>query len=76
MIKDPIMNLDFTLKHHKMPFKLVIDVDKKQNTRKKTSIKTQNFQKKKRDHIETLINNFITKYLFSSSLFSERFTIP
>lgn len=49
MIKDPIMNLDFILKHHKMPFKLVIDVDKKQNTRKKTSIKTQNL-KKKRSH--------------------------
>ena len=28
-IKDPIMNLDFILKHYKMPFKLVIDVDKK-----------------------------------------------
>jgi len=23
------MNLDFILKHHKMPFKLVIEVDKK-----------------------------------------------
>jgi len=33
MIKDP--NLDFILKHHKMPFKLVIDVDKKKIQEKK-----------------------------------------
>lgn len=47
MIKDPIMNLDFTLKHHKMPFKLVIDVDKKKKNKKKNKYKNTKFKKKK-----------------------------
>jgi hypothetical protein len=75
-IKDPIMNLDFILKHHKMPFKLVIEVDKKKYKKNNKYKNTKFSTKKKRDHIETLIHNFITKYLFSSSLLSKRFTTP
>jgi hypothetical protein len=47
-IKDPIMNLDFILKHYKMPFKLVIEVDKKKY-KKNNKYKNTKFSKKKKE---------------------------